>query len=316
MVQLDRRAFLLGGGAAVVLAACGGGDDDATAPDASPDGIDPVGAGDPADTGGAAEPGTPMFLLGTFPEGFRSPETIVAAGSAQRVAFVLRDDVDLMRGNAPDAVRIEIVMGDTVVADERYPAHRDGVITPYYPVVFTPPEPGDYEARLPDFPDALTVPFKVAPREEVSLVQVGDPMRPVDTPTFDDERGIERLCTRAVPCDFHELTLTEALESGKPTVLMISTPGFCQTEACGPVLDLLINALEGRDDVAVIHAEPWQNPSAFADGQFPDPTDVVNTYQLPFEPLLLVADADGTIVSRLDAVWDRAEMDDALALVL
>ena len=64
-----------------------------------------------------------------------------------------------------------------------------------------------------------------------------------DTPTFDDARGVDPICTRSPePCPFHDRTLTDVVESGEPVALLISTPGFCQTAICGPVLELLMEA--------------------------------------------------------------------------
>ncbi len=289
MTRLDRRTFILGVAGAGVLTACG---DDAAGP----------------------ESGTPAFLQPTFPAGV--PGTVLAAGVEQRLTFVLHDGVDTMRANAPASVEIEITRDGTSYASGPVPIHNDGILTPYYPVRFTPDAPGDYEVRVVDHPDMLPVPVTVLDRAEVAVVQVGDQMRPVDTPTVDDARGVDPICTRAVPCDFHTITLTEALASGNPTVLIISTPGFCQTDICGPVLELLIDTTAGRDDLAIVHAEVYADPqNPPTGGAFPETTQTIDTYALPYEPQLLVADAEGTIVARLDTMWDRTELADALALI-
>jgi hypothetical protein len=38
----------------------------------------------------------------------------------------------------------------------------------------------------------------------------------------------------------------------------------------------------------------------------------VQAYNLEFEPVLFLADASGTLVERLDAIWDAAELRTAL----
>ncbi len=294
MSRLDRRTFLLGAASAGVLVACG--DDSGSATSTS-----------------TSSAGAPAFLVPTFPDGIRA-DSIIVAGLEQRISFVLRDDATTMRDRAPAEISIEVTRGAQVFTTGPQRAHREGIITPYYPVVFIPDEPGEYLARAVDLPDVAPVPFVVRERVEVPIVQVGDPMRPVDTPTVDDARGVDPICTRAIPCDFHQITLTEALDTGTPTVLLVATPGFCQTDICGPVLDLLIDASADHDDLTFVHAEVYVDPSEFASGSFPDTTDAVNTYVLPFEPELLVADETGTVVARLDTVWDRRELDAALAL--
>lgn len=244
------------------------------------------------------------WLVPTFPDGFQA-DAILVAGIPQRISFVVRDNVDILRSESPDAIDVSITFDGSEIVAGSVDAHRDGIITPYYPIEFEPGRAGRYTAMTPG---AAPVDFIVEERDAVALVQVGDPMRSVATPTVADNRGVDPICTRAVPCPFHEISLDDALASGRPTVLLVATPGFCQTDICGPVVDLLIDAVGDREGLAVIHGEVYVDPAVFATGQLPSTTPVVDAYSLPFEPQLLVADADGTVVARLDTVWDRAEL--------
>lgn len=298
MNQVDRRTFLVAVAAAGLTAACGDNEDGHDhAVDEFPD----------EDRSGVVE-----WLVPTFPDGYRAA-SMLAAGIEQRVAFVVRDDVGTIRANAPDAIDLTISFEGERVVSGSYAAHRDGLITPYYPVVFTPAQPGMYTATVAG---TSPVDFLVADLSAIPIVQIGDSMRPVATPTIDRPLGVEPICTRAVQCPFHDISLDDALESGRPTVLLVATPGFCQTDICGPVVDLLMDAVGSRDDLAVVHGEVYIDPSEFETGVFPATTPVVDVYSLPFEPQLVVADATGTIVARLDTTWDRAELAAALSLVL
>ena len=96
---------------------------------------------------------------------------------------------------------------------------------------------------------------------------------------------------------------------------MVATPGFCQTDICGPVVDLLIDAAADRDDLDVIHAEVYVDPSDFASGSFPELTSIVQATHLPFEPVLFVLDGDGVVLARVDTTFDRSELAEAIALV-
>ena len=256
--------------------------------------------------------GVVEWLVPTFPDGYLAA-SMLAAGIEQRIAFVVRDDVGIMRANAPDAIELKISFEDEQVVGGSYAAHREGLITPYYPVVFTPARPGTYTATVAG---TSPVDFLVEELSAIPIVQIGDLMRPVATPTVDRPLGVEPICTRAVQCPFHDVSLDDALELGRPTVLLVATPGFCQTDICGPVVDLLMDAVGSRDDLAVVHGEVYIDPSEFETGVFPETTPVVNAYSLPFEPQLVVADATGTIVARLDTTWDRTELAAALSLVL
>lgn len=286
---VSRRAVLAGLASAGLLAACG--DESEPAAFQVPQGS-----------------GRVEFLVPAFPDGFGAPSMLVA-GREQRAAFVVRDDIDVLRERAPAELGLTVSVNGVVVASQALQRRTEGIITPYYPLVFTPERPGQYVAAVDG---ADPVPFLVVDEAEVPLVQVGDPMRPVDTPTLDDGRGVAPICTRAVPCPFHDVSLREALGGGRPTVLLVSTPGFCQTDICGPVVDLLIDAAGDRTDLVAVHAEVYVDPSEFSEGGFPATTETVDTYGLPFEPQLVVADSSGTVVARLDITWDRGELRDAL----
>ena len=115
------------------------------------------------------------------------------------------------------------------------------------------------------------------------------------------------MCIR----DSHQQTLTDALETGNPVAFMISTPTFCQTAVCGPVLDIMIQLSADYPDVEFVHAEVFENPG---DGVTADAalTDAVTTYGMEFEPSIIVADRDGTVVRRLDFIFAEEEMRSAL----
>lgn len=253
-------------------------------------------------------------MLGAgFAEGYAAP-TALAAGAPQRAIFIVMEaNRRPVRDGAPDAIDVEILRDGTSITKQRVPRHNDGIPTPYYPVVFTPDAPGDYQAK-PGF-GTQALPFKVTDRSQLQLVQIGDPMRPLDTPTTANPRGVTPICTRTPdPCPFHQKTLTEALQSGKPVAFIVSTPGYCQTAICGPVLELLIDASKSNSNVEYVHAEVYVDPAKVSSGN-PQTTPAISTYGLQFEPSLIVANASGIVTARLDFSWDRAELQAALASV-
>jgi hypothetical protein len=56
----------------------------------------------------------------------------------------------------------------------------------------------------------------------------------------------------------------------------------------------------------MVHAEVYTDTTATTT------TPAVNSYHLPFEPVLFVTDTSGVIVERLDSIWDAAELSTAL----
>ena len=89
---------------------------------------------------------------------------------------------------------------------------------------------------------------------------------------------------------------------------MISTPQYCQTGVCGPVLDLVMEQAAAQPGITVVHAEVYVAPDGGGDPAAGGLAPAVGAYGLTFEPSLFVARADGTIVARLDNVFDRVEL--------
>ena len=96
----------------------------------------------------------------------------------------------------------------------------------------------------------------------MAVPQPGDPMIPVDTPTTDDARGVDPICTRDPECDLHGQTLTAALTGGTPVALSIATPAYCQTAICGPILDLMLQVAPDYPDIRFLHTEVYTDMTA------------------------------------------------------
>lgn len=298
--MVSRRTFLVGGASTLALAACGGGTSE------------PSGGSNPT----AAPGGGKEYALGAGFANGRTTPSVLVPGIPQRLPLVLFD-VDAgapLREGGPQSFEVSVVRGTEIVATSSVSRHADAIPTPYFPLVFTPPDAGDYEVRAA-FSKA-PVPFRVGTRDTVKLVQVGDPLRPVVTPTTDNARGVTPICTRSPkPCPFHTVTLTDALAAKRPTLLAVTTPGFCQTAICGPVLELLIEIAPKYPNVQIVHAEVYVDPNTKTGGA-PKTTDTIATYGLAYEPSFFAAGADGAVKARLDFTWDRAELETAITSAL
>lgn len=304
---LSRRALLVGTGGALLLAACG---DD--------------GGGSSATTLELDEVGPDSLVLAAA---FNSGPGYAAAGVAQRLTWSLRSADGAPVADPPPSLAMSVFYEGTPddagpqgeglhrpVGDPLdVPLHDVDIPIPYYPLRFTPAEPGFYSVVVTIDGDEIGGSFEVSPADEVELVEIGQPMVPVETPTTADARGVDPICTQDPPCAFHEVTVAEAVASGQPVALLISTPAFCQTDICGPVLDLLATAAPEHPDITFVHAEVYQAPEA-------DPgnpaaqgvTAAVTDFGLNFEPTLYLADASGTVVERLDNIYDAVELGQGL----
>jgi hypothetical protein len=216
--------------------------------------------------------------------------------------------------DAPSELRFQLSLDNADVGDPIVvPAHQDGVPVPYFPLKAAFDQPGLWTATAEIDGAPATQAFQVSEPSGVAVAQPGQPMRPFDTPTVDDHRGIEPICTDTPECPLHSQTLTAALATGKPTALLVGTPAYCQTGLCGPVLTLLVEEAPTHPDMQFVHAEVYRDAAAVGDVNKAQLAPIIDTYGLTFEPSLFVADATGTIRTRLDNVYDRVELREALA---
>lgn len=286
MAALSRRAFLLGSGGAVLLAACSsdGGGSTAT-PETVPSG--PV--------------------LG---EAF-DRNNLLLAGVEQRAPFLLFEAEGglLAYEDSPASLTFTAANAEDGTVLDGLTVERAGgsVRRAYYPLVATFPTPGVWtiETEL----GGETLGTQVAVNGELPVPQVGDPMPSAPTPTVADPLGVEHLCTEDPACPLHDVSVDAALGAGRSLALLVSTPAYCNTAICGPVLELLVGSdrPEGMD---AVHLEVYPG-EAPPDGA-PSPL-VFDTFGLQWEPVLFVADATGTITARLDNIFDDAELAAALA---
>jgi len=196
------------------------------------------------------------------------------------------------------------------VASPSYGSHAVGTPVPFFPFALSISTPGVYTLSAELNGKELPSSFSVVDPSQVKIPKPGDKLPPFDSPTTADARGVNPICTHQPPCPLHDVTLTQALQTGKPVAYLIGTPAFCQTGVCAPILDNLIAAhTRLGDEVAMVHAEVYTDNTATT------VTPAVQAYNMSFEPCLWITDATGTVVERLDFVFDQGEIDAALAKV-
>lgn len=280
-VTVNRRTFIIGVGATAALAACGGN----TTPETY------------------------------FASRFAAPFTIVADGTEQRIPLGLADEVDpLQAEQMPERLVAAISQNGSLVAPRQDVFIRaDGIVFPYYPLRATFDEPGIYDVELSWNAGVANTLIQVNAPDESPLLMPGETMPPVITPTFAEPGLVSPICTLPEPCAFHDVTLAEALDEGRPILLVVSTPGFCQTFICGPLLELSIADHEKRPDAyRLLHAEVYKEPALLPDTE---PTNIMlgtGMAEAGFEPSLFFVNADGTVNERIDNVCDGTELTEAL----
>ncbi|HUG83496.1 MAG TPA: hypothetical protein VMM13_02980 [Euzebya sp.] len=122
------------------------------------------------------------------------------------------------------------------------------------------------------------------------------------TPTVEDDMGVFAICTQDPQCGMHEMSLDDALASGRPVAVVFATPQFCQTVVCGPSvanLDTLRETGEWGDTIFV-HSEIFAEEPSGTDVSDTPLVPAVQAWGLPTEPWLFTIGPDGVIIDRLD----------------
>ncbi len=211
----------------------------------------------------------------------------------------------------PNTLSAQLINADTqeVVAGSLLADRHDtGLTIPYWPFRVNIDKPGIYTLLVDGGPEAGAA-VQILSATEVSIPLVGSQLPGFDTPTFDNPRGVEPVCTRAPePCTFHNITLNEALALNKPIAYLVGTPAHCSTGTCSPALESLIKVKESIGDaMTFLHTE------IYTDDKATTVAPAVIALKMDYEPAIYITNATGKIIERLDAVFDADEINAAIA---
>jgi len=114
----------------------------------------------------------------------------------------------------------------------------------------------------------------------------------------------------------HDLSVAEALQEDKPFVVAWTTPMFCVSQICGPVLDEVIKVQDQYGDrVNFIHIEPWDLKVARNEGRLVAIPEFAE-WELPSEPWVFVVDGAGRVAARYEGLVTHEELEVAVREVL
>jgi len=286
---MSRRHLLAGAGALLALAACGDDSSSGSSNTAS------------ESSGTEPDPGTKGFTIAQ-----RYPTNTFVPGMV-RLPISLANQQSLLTTGPPVLNGRVLDSNDQQITTVTAQIHSKDIVIPYWPVNVQIDKPGNYTLRL-DGDDGFGAAFQVTDPSQVTVPYIGSLLPPFDTPTVDNHRGVEPYCTLTPkPCPLHDVTLTQALASGKPVAYMIGTPAHCQTGTCAPALEFLVKSHERLgDQVVMVHAD------VYADDAATKVAPAVTALGLEYEPVLYLTKADAIVKDRIDVVWDQSELDERL----
>ncbi len=100
--------------------------------------------------------------------------------------------------------------------------------------------------------------FLVSDRAGVVIPGQKAPMS--DNLIASDVTDIREIDSGDPPNDMHDVKIKDALEAGRPLVVVFATPAYCTSRFCGPVVEEM-EALqdEFKEDVDFVHIEIWRS---------------------------------------------------------
>ena len=171
----------------------------------------------------------------------------------------------------------------------------------------------------------MTADFIVTELSDVHIPAPGEPALRTETLTMDSKvrkGAIDSMADGSgeIPDpELHEWSIADAIDQGRPALVLFGTPAYCESRFCGPEVTELQRLASAYPDRAVyIHVEIWKEYK-------PPETQIVNEgaadwllrtlpddTQEMTEPWLYLIGADGIIVDRWGSLFDPADVEAAL----
>jgi hypothetical protein len=161
----------------------------------------------------------------------------------------------------------------------------------------------------------LTPAFEV--QEKSRTIPVGAPAPRTIQTILSDVDDIFKIDTSNPPDPhMHTMTIADAVTSGKPTVIVFSTPGFCVTRICGPTKDVADDLYEKyKGQANFIHVEPYDLEKARS-GQELSPVPATLEWGLETEPWVFLVDREGKVAAKFEGIVSFEEVEAALTPLL
>ena len=249
--------------------------------------------------------------------------TKVLEVGTQRVAFLLSTEKALVK--APQS-QITVAHRDgsapTSETTADYNEWPYGVRGSYStPIEF--PEAGEYVLKVMPIGGEITgeahIPVTVL--ADAPIPSVGDTPPSSVTKTLGDGLDLVDVTTSYQPdAGLYEVSVADAVASGKPSVIVFATPAFCTSPTCGPQVDTVAELRAAHPDMAnYIHVELYDNPAEIQ-GDLSKAALVAAADEWGFtkipdwtnESWVFVLNADGVISQRFEGFATLQELETAL----
>lgn len=148
------------------------------------------------------------------------------------------------------------------------------------------------------------VSFQVLAQDTVP--NIGDAAPRSRNPTLKDVAGDRSKICSSVEDDsvLHQVSVADALATGKPTAILFATPAFCTSRTCGPSLEVVKGLQTKFSDMATfVHIEVYKDFKTF------QPADAMAEWHLETEPWLFFVGKDGRVANRFEGGITQREIE-------
>jgi len=319
---IDRRAFLRGalaagaGGAAFYALSCGGGSSKPGTPTAAPVATPSMGGATPA-TGGI----TPSMLTSEFVAGQNNRFAVGLVNAQRKLVKDAKVHLSFYTVGADGTTGTLRGEGDATFVELNVAGAHTHDTSPQNDVpddsvaFYTANTPFDVAGRWAvkinvtpndgSAPTTIDAPFDVLAASRTPAPGSDAPASRNDTTATNPNPA--SLCSRVPACPLHDKVIGDLVGKGRPLVVQFSTPAFCQTRFCGPVLEVLLNqAPKYQDRIDFVHIEVWQ------DFQLQQYRPAMREWNLATEPWTFFVGSDGKVKGKLESIFSDEELTSAL----
>ena len=148
--------------------------------------------------------------------------------------------------------------------------------------------------------------------------QVGDALPESPHLTLRDTDDISAVSSMVEPIpELNELTVAEAVATGKPVLVAIATPAYCESRFCGPLMEAVVVPLweEFGSEVQFVHVEPYELEEVRATGRLVA-IPLLEDWQLQTEPWIFIAARGGAVTAKFEGVASLEDVRAALVAAI
>ena len=187
-------------------------------------------------------------------------------------------------------------------------------------------QPGEWqlEAVVPttDGADGVgaAIRLSVDVAESTSAPAVGDLAPRSISRTIDDVDSLLDLSSGAEPDPaLYTTSIDEALDAGRPLMIVFASPGFCTNALCGPQVEVMSELRARHPDAAsYIHIDIYENPQQLREGDITVArrTPLLEQWGLDTDEWTFIIDGSGRITHRFESFAAIEELEPALRSVI